>query len=73
MKRGLQTGVCWGRGHKTCPSCALERRREPQSREKMGIRVQDCTGGRAVNEGAIHLSVKQKARSRDHQAGHLRQ
>ena len=73
MERGLQTGVCRGRGHKTCPSCALERRREPQSREKMGISVQDCIGGKAVNESGIHPSVKQKARSRDHQAADLTQ
>lgn len=69
MERGLQTGVCRGRGHKTWPS--LEKRREPQSREEMGIGVQECTGGKAVCEGAIRPSVK-KARSRDHQAGDLR-
>lgn len=35
MERGLQTGVC-RREHRTFLSCALERRREPLTREKVG-------------------------------------
>lgn len=54
--------VCVGGGDtKHGLAVHLEKRREPQSSEKMGI----CAGVHK-REGAVRPSVKKKARSRDH-------